>query len=194
MQSSTDNAPLSALSAALRRRRAARALGETRAAAVVAVEAAAAVAAASASTVILSTLSANSELTVAVLNLNDERLPGKVCREGLAARLQSNRASCLIALDKHEASRVMGFLLVEISRGAADVVLLAVAEYSVQQGIGRALLSKALAHAAVLECSSASLSVTSENTPARRLYSSMGFQLVQGRADVNASTMQWCLC
>jgi ribosomal protein S18 acetylase RimI-like enzyme len=187
-----------ALAAALRRRRAARAPAEARAVAVAALEAAAEAATASASTVLDAVLVQSSEHTASVLDLNHKRLPGKVCSEALATRLQSNRACCFIALAAEDANNVVGFVLCETTRGSVDIVLLAVADHSTRQGIGRMLLFKALVHAAVLGCSSASLSVQLDNTPAICLYNSIGFQLVQGQKEsvllATSATMQWCLC
>jgi ribosomal protein S18 acetylase RimI-like enzyme len=210
-------APLTALAAAMRRRRAARAPPEVRGDAVAKLQGAAAEAAAA-----VSPQSRIAPLTPAhtasVLALNHERLPAKVCTEALATRLQSSAAHCLVASGTEDSSDaasaiIEGFVLYEILRGSADVVLLAVQSASARRGLGRALLSAALANAAAAGCCSASLRVRADNAPAVRLYRSLGFETVQstaGRelaeiegsgsnicplADCEAAqlTMQWCL-
>ena len=167
-----------------------------------------------------------------MLALKYDRLPGKVCTEALALRLQSSVAQCYIATgaqstvgsgagsnvdstnDTTSQPAVQGFVLIETSRGSADVVLLAVRSDCKRQGVGRALLSAALANAAAAGCSSASLSVLSGNAPAVRLYRSLGFDAIRAPpttstkelgGDDEASgeqsaaagseriTMQWCL-
>ena len=172
-------AGLSALAAAMRRRRAARAPAEVQQAAIAALRAAAAPATAAGSrhTRIIPLDSAAQ--TAAVVCLNEERLPGKVCTQALTARLQSNRASCLIALDDSAGedsggSAVVGFVLCEASGGSVDVVLLAVAATATGRGIGRALLTAALAGAAVAGC------VTTQSPP-----SQLDFQEI-------SDTFLWC--
>lgn len=132
-----------------------------------------------------------------MLALKYDRLPGKVCTEALALRLQSSVAQCYIATgaqstvgsgagcnvdrtnDTTSQPAVQGFVLIETSRGSADVVLLAVRSDCKRQGVGRALLSAALANAAAAGCSSSSLSVLSANAPAVRLYRSLGFDAIR---------------
>jgi ribosomal protein S18 acetylase RimI-like enzyme len=210
-------ASITVLAGAMRRRRAARAPPESRATAVVNLQLCAAAASSAASQVLIRPLDAT-DIT-AVLLLNRDRLPGKVCTEALAIRLQSSAAHCLVAAAAPSTGSasdtapqpVQGFVLCETSRGSADVVLLAVRSDCERQGVARALLSAALASAAAAGCTSASLSVRSGNAPALRLYHSLGFtavgaptialQRVDGQGSGKASattnsdqiTMQWCL-
>eukprot|EP01043_Picozoa_sp_COSAG02_P029370 COSAG02_NODE_1826_length_10754_cov_4.509714_7_plen_179_part_00 len=168
-----------------------------------------------------------------MLALNYDRLPSKVCTEALALRLQSSAAHCIVAAEAHSSAAngvgnnggssgsidetpcppaVRGFVLIETSRGSADVVLLAVRPDCERQGVGRALLSAALANAAAAGCNSASLSVLSGNVPAVRLYRSLGFNAIRApssglalgsddaasgeeatAANSERITMQWCL-
>ena len=217
---------ITALAAAIRRRRAARAPRELRAKAVVNLQAYAAAASAAASQVLIRPFD-GADIT-AVLLLNQDRLPGNVCTEALAVRLQSSAAHCLVAAAAQPtggtiggctgsandtvSQPVQGFVLCETSRGSANVVLLAVRSDCERQGVGRALLSAALASAAAAGCNSASLSVRSGNAPALRLYHSLGFTAVGAPTialplvdDLQASgtacgttnsdhiAMQWCL-
>ena len=220
-------AAMTPLAAALRRRRAARAPPELRAKAVTGLQACADAASAAASQVQIRALDAAD--IAAVLALNYDRLPSKVCTEALALRLQSSAAHCLVAAETLASESplangsgstdetpcspaVQGFVLIETSRGSADVVLLAVRPDCERQGVGRALLSAALANAAAAGCNSASLSVQSGNAPAVRLYRSLGFNTIRapnselalgggdpasgGEATAGHSariTMQWCL-
>ena len=135
--------------------------------------------------------------------MNEERLPGMMCTEALIARLQSSRAICLIALEDgadgsggSAGSDVVGFVLCEASRGTCDVILLAVAAAATGRGIGRALLTVALAGAAAggctsagAACTSARLTVHTHNPAALRLYTSLGFEFLDTTVarDGNAS-------
>lgn len=216
---------ITTMAAAMRRRRAARAPVELRAEAVAKLQAYSTAASAAVPKVQICPLDA--ARVSAVLALNLARLPGKVCTQALATRLQANAAHCLVATEVHSGaggaggggsghggmcetapSPVEGFVLYESSRGCVDVVLLAVQSTSEGRGIGRALLSAALANAAAAGCYTASLSVRADNAPALQLYHSLGFAVRAPRTSVpklvdgfepsagpgyGRLTMQWCL-
>ena len=141
---------MTTLGAAMRRRRAARAPQELRAKAVTDLQVCADAASTAASQVQIRPL--DDDDIAAVLALNYDRLPGKVCTEALALRLQSSVAQCYIAAgaqstvgsgagsnvdstnDTTSQPAVQGFVLIETSRGSADVVLLAVRSDCKRQG------------------------------------------------------------
>jgi [ribosomal protein S18]-alanine N-acetyltransferase len=66
-------------------------------------------------------------------------------------------------------------------RPSAEIVTLAVVPHAQGQGLGRALLRRALAAAVGAGLYSASLSTSSVNEPALGLYTSEGFEVVEKR-------------
>lgn len=224
------SAAMTTIAAAMRRKRAARISPEVRAKRVAKLQECADAALAAAPQVQIRALEA-AHIT-AVLALNLDRLPGKVCTEALVARLQARAAHCFVATEvQHAALRrgstdkgfgsggvcdtapveIEGFILFESSQGSVDVVLLAVRSASERRGIGRALLSVALANAAAEGFHTASLSVRADNESAVRLYKSLGFAVrtstislesvdacesstkTPAAAGNKRLTMQWCL-
>jgi ribosomal protein S18 acetylase RimI-like enzyme len=144
-----------------------------------------------------------------VLDLNDSQLSGWVCRDALAARIKSRRATTLVALaDRcrqpddggHEQppppplQRAVGFVLAELSRGELSVVLLAVAPAWRGRGCGRALLASCLARGVEEGAHRASLRVETRNATAIGLYRRFGFVAsgnVKHAGDVCTVAMSW---
>ncbi|NMB12654.1 MAG: GNAT family N-acetyltransferase [Firmicutes bacterium] len=65
----------------------------------------------------------------------------------------------------------------------AQILSIAVHPLCRGQGIGRALLEKAIAHLATTPATYVKLEVRPDNTPARRLYESLGFQAISKTRD-----------
>jgi ribosomal-protein-alanine N-acetyltransferase len=71
-----------------------------------------------------------------------------------------------------------GFILARAAGGEAEILTLAVTPLSRRQGIGRALVRKAAAHAQGLGAKALFLEVAKDNEAAQKLYSRLGFKLV----------------
>jgi [ribosomal protein S18]-alanine N-acetyltransferase len=71
-----------------------------------------------------------------------------------------------------------GFILARAAGGEAEILTIAVIPGSRRQGVGRALVRKAAAHAQDLGAAALFLEVTTDNEAARKLYSGLGFKRV----------------
>ena len=76
---------------------------------------------------------------------------------------------------------VEGFVLVRAAGGEAEILTLAVAPAHRRQGLARALVRLAAAHAAILGATSLFLEVGARNDAAQALYRGLGFQAVGRR-------------
>jgi|SRR6185312_7237358 len=68
-----------------------------------------------------------------------------------------------------------GFILARAAGGEAEILTLAVTPGMRRQGIGRALVQNAAAHAQGLGAGALFLEVAKDNEPARKLYTGLGF-------------------
>jgi ribosomal-protein-alanine N-acetyltransferase len=71
--------------------------------------------------------------------------------------------------------RPLGFLLAQCAAGESEIINLAVAPVSRRQGIGGALVAKAMARALLDGARTMFLEVADDNTAARALYDRIGF-------------------
>ena len=74
-----------------------------------------------------------------------------------------------------------GFILVSAAGGEAEILTLAVVPADRRQGLARALVQLAAAHAAILGATSLFLEVGARNDAAQALYRGLGFQAVGRR-------------
>jgi ribosomal-protein-alanine N-acetyltransferase len=74
-----------------------------------------------------------------------------------------------------------GFALARVAGGEAEILTLAVAPLARGQGLGRALLRSAAAHAASLQATRIFLEAGTDNPAALALYASLGFERVGQR-------------
>lgn len=79
--------------------------------------------------------------------------------------------------------RPLGFLLAQYAAGESEIINLAVAPVERRQGIGGALVAKAMARARVEGARTMFLEVAGDNTAARALYDRIGFVQVGIRPD-----------
>lgn len=80
--------------------------------------------------------------------------------------------ACFVAEHTHE---VVGFLVLGITVGVAELESVAVLEYARRHGVGRSLCLKAVFYAEMSGAESLQLEVRSANKAALALYRSMGF-------------------
>lgn len=71
-----------------------------------------------------------------------------------------------------------GFILARSAGGEAEILTLAVAPAARRKGIGRTLVWRAAAHAHALGAGALFLEVSTDNQPALKLYSALGFKRV----------------
>ena len=74
-----------------------------------------------------------------------------------------------------------GFVLARVAGGEAEILTLAVTPLARGQGLGRALLKAAAAHAAQLDATRIFLEVGTDNPAALALYAGLGFEQVGQR-------------
>jgi len=79
--------------------------------------------------------------------------------------------------------RPLGFILAQCAAGESEIINLAVAPVERRQGIGGALVAKAMARARVEGARTMFLEVADDNTAARALYDRIGFVQVGIRPD-----------
>jgi ribosomal-protein-alanine N-acetyltransferase len=76
------------------------------------------------------------------------------------------------------AGQPLGFLLAQCAAGESEIINLAVAPAARRQGIGRALLTAAMARAREIGAKTMFLEVAGDNAAARALYDRIGFMQV----------------
>lgn len=96
----------------------------------------------------------------------------------LGEAIRSGQGISLVAVDGEE---VAGYLLATHAGGSGEILNLAVAPGGRRQGVGRALLDRALEHLAGAEAQQVFLEVRESNGAALALYQGRGFRIVGTR-------------
>ena len=86
-----------------------------------------------------------------------------------------------------------GFVLARAAGGEAEILTLAVARAARGQGLGRALMEAAAAHAASLDATTLFLEVGADNPAALALYANLGFHRVGQRKAYYGTGDAWVL-
>ncbi len=97
-------------------------------------------------------------------------------RESIAAQLDQNVSCCAVALDE---DRVVGYIAYEVILDEGSLIELAVLPEYRQKGIGRKLVELMLTSCDGVR--TVCLEVRASNTPAMRLYESVGFRRISMR-------------
>jgi ribosomal-protein-alanine N-acetyltransferase len=97
------------------------------------------------------------------------------------ARLLEHAACVALVAVPHTESGAIGFLLAQSTPGEAEILSLGVARSWQRRGVGRRLVQGLIQHAACLSAKRIFLDVGERNTPAVRLYQSLGFTQIARR-------------